>query len=52
VLTTYGPLVEDVTDDGDTFAVKVKVGKKNSQYYTLRSKYLIAASGVIDVLLS
>jgi thioredoxin reductase (NADPH) len=42
--------VEDVTDDGDTFAVKVKVGKKNSQYYTLRSKYLIAASGVIDVL--
>lgn len=42
--------VEDVADEGDTFAVKVKVGKKNSQFYTLRSKYLIAASGVIDVL--
>lgn len=42
--------VEDVADDGDTFAVQVKVGKKNSQCYTLRSKYVIAASGVIDVL--
>lgn len=42
--------VEDVTDEGDTFAVNVKIGKKNSKYYTLRSKYLIAASGVIDVL--
>lgn len=42
--------VETVTDEGDTFAVKVKIGKKNSQFYTLRSKYLIAASGVIDVL--
>lgn len=42
--------VEDVTDEGDTFAVKVKVGKKNSKFYTLRSKYVIAASGVIDVL--
>jgi thioredoxin reductase (NADPH) len=42
--------VETVTDEGDTFAVQVKVGKKNGQHYTLRSKYLIAASGVIDVL--
>ena len=42
--------VEEVNDEGDTFAVKVKVGKKNGQHYTLRSKYLIAASGVIDVL--
>lgn len=42
--------VEDVTDEGDTFAVKVKIGKKDSKYYTLHSKYLIAASGVIDVL--
>ncbi|MEL6137681.1 MAG: NAD(P)/FAD-dependent oxidoreductase [Cyanobacteria bacterium J06626_23] len=42
--------VEDVTDEGETFAVKVKIGKKGDSYYTLRSKYLIAASGVIDVL--
>lgn len=42
--------VEDVTDEGDTFAVKVKVGKKDSIYPVFRSKYLIAASGVIDVL--
>ena len=42
--------VEEVTDEGDTFAVNVKLGKKDSKYYTLRSKYLIAASGVIDVL--
>ena len=42
--------VEDVTDEGDTFAVNVKVGKKNSKFYTLHSRYLIAASGVIDVL--
>lgn len=42
--------VEEVTDEGETLAVKVKVGKQKSRYYTLRSKYLIAASGVIDVL--
>ncbi|MGF1523228.1 MAG: NAD(P)/FAD-dependent oxidoreductase [Leptolyngbyaceae cyanobacterium] len=42
--------VEDVTDEGDTLAVKVKIGKKSDRFYTLRSKYLIAASGVIDVL--
>ncbi|MEM9137420.1 MAG: NAD(P)/FAD-dependent oxidoreductase [Cyanobacteria bacterium P01_F01_bin.42] len=42
--------VEDVIDEGDTFAVRVKVGKQNSTYPTFRSKYLIAASGVIDVL--
>lgn len=42
--------VEDVTDEGETFAVKVKVGKKDSIYPVFRSKYLIAASGVIDVL--
>ncbi|MEO0758506.1 MAG: NAD(P)/FAD-dependent oxidoreductase [Cyanobacteria bacterium J06648_16] len=42
--------VEDVTDEGETFAVKVKIGKKGDNYYTLHSKYLIAASGVIDVL--
>lgn len=42
--------VEDVTDEGDTFAVKVKVGKQGENYATFRSKYLIAASGVIDYL--
>jgi thioredoxin reductase (NADPH) len=42
--------VEDVTDEGDNFAVKVKVGKKDSIYPVFRSKYLIAASGVIDIL--
>ena len=40
--------VEEVRDEGDTFAVKVKVGKKDSSYPILRSKYLIAASGIID----
>jgi thioredoxin reductase (NADPH) len=42
--------VEEVTDEGDTFAVKVKVGKSHSIYPVFRSKYVIAASGVIDVL--
>ncbi|TAF50584.1 MAG: NAD(P)/FAD-dependent oxidoreductase [Oscillatoriales cyanobacterium] len=42
--------VEAVTDEGETFAVRVKVGKKDSTYPVFRSKYLIAASGVIDVL--
>lgn len=42
--------VEEATDEGDTFAVRVKVGKKDSIYPVFRSKYLIAASGAIDVL--
>ncbi len=40
--------VEEVQDEGDTFAVKVKVGKQDSIYPVFRSKYLIAASGIID----
>ncbi|HEY9647323.1 MAG TPA: NAD(P)/FAD-dependent oxidoreductase, partial [Chroococcidiopsis sp.] len=40
--------VEDVTDEGDTFAVKVKVGKQTSTYPVFRSKYVVAASGIID----
>jgi thioredoxin reductase (NADPH) len=40
--------VEEVIDEGDTFAVKVKVGKNDSIYPVLRSKYVIAASGIID----
>jgi thioredoxin reductase (NADPH) len=42
--------VEEVTDEGETLAVQIKVGKTNSTYPVFRSKYLIAASGVIDVL--
>ncbi len=40
--------VEDVQDEGDTFAVKVKVGKTDPTYPVFRSKYVIAASGIID----
>lgn len=40
--------VEDVTDEGETFAVKVKIGRKDSTYPVFRSKYLIAASGIMD----
>jgi thioredoxin reductase (NADPH) len=40
--------VEDVTDEGDTLAVKVKVGKKDSLYPIFRTKYVIAATGIID----
>jgi thioredoxin reductase (NADPH) len=40
--------VEEVRDEGETFAVKVKVGKQDSLYPVFRSKYLIAASGLID----
>ncbi|MBW4654908.1 MAG: NAD(P)/FAD-dependent oxidoreductase [Kaiparowitsia implicata GSE-PSE-MK54-09C] len=39
---------EEVVDEGDTFAVRVKVGKKDSAYPVFRSKYVIAASGIID----
>jgi thioredoxin reductase (NADPH) len=42
--------VEDIQEDGDTFAVKVKIGKLESVYPVLRSKYVIAASGIIDEL--
>ena len=42
--------VEEVVDEGESLAVRVKVGKHESQYPVFRSKYVIAASGVIDVL--
>lgn len=42
--------VETVTDEGETFAVRVKVGKKDPTGSVFRSKYLIAASGIIDIL--
>lgn len=40
--------VEEVWDEGDTFAVKVKVGKQESTYPIFHCRYLIAASGIID----
>jgi thioredoxin reductase (NADPH) len=40
--------VETVRDEGDTLAVKVKVGKQDSSYPVFRAKYVIAASGIID----
>ncbi len=42
--------VEEIVDEGETFAVRVKVGRNNSQYHTFRAKYIIAASGIIDYL--
>ncbi|MDJ0534136.1 MAG: NAD(P)/FAD-dependent oxidoreductase [Xenococcaceae cyanobacterium MO_207.B15] len=42
--------VEEIVDEGDIFAVRVKVGRKESEYYTFRAKYIIAASGIIDYL--
>jgi len=40
--------VEEVTDEGETFAVRVRIGRNTPSYVTLRSRYLIAASGIID----
>jgi len=40
--------VETVTDEGDTFSVKLKIGKKDETGYTLRTKYVVAASGIMD----
>ena len=42
--------VEEILDEGETFAVRVKVGRQNSQEHTFRAKYIIAASGIIDYL--
>ncbi|MBD1997489.1 NAD(P)/FAD-dependent oxidoreductase [Leptolyngbya sp. FACHB-541] len=42
--------VEEIEDEGETFAVKVKIGRQDSLYQTFRTKYLIAASGIIDYL--
>jgi thioredoxin reductase (NADPH) len=40
--------VENVHDEGETFAVKVKVGREDSIYPVFRARYVIAASGIID----
>lgn len=42
--------VEAVTDTGQEFEVRVKYRPKNSEYPIFRSKYLVAASGVMDLL--
>ena len=42
--------VEKVTDEGETFKVDIKIGRKNPTEVSLLTKYVIAASGVIDVL--
>lgn len=40
--------VEEIIDEGETFAVRVRIGRTNPTYATFRSRYLIAASGIID----
>jgi thioredoxin reductase (NADPH) len=40
--------VEEVIDEGETLAVRVRIGRKNPIYRVFRSRYLIAASGIID----
>jgi thioredoxin reductase (NADPH) len=42
--------VEEIVDEGETFAVTVKFGRQDSIYQSLRARYLIAASGIIDYL--
>lgn len=42
--------VEEIIEERQTLAVRVKVGRNNSEYYTFRAKYIIAASGIIDYL--
>ncbi|MBE9045470.1 NAD(P)/FAD-dependent oxidoreductase [Pleurocapsales cyanobacterium LEGE 10410] len=41
---------EEIFDEGETLTVGVKVGRTKSKYHTFRTKYLIAASGIIDYL--
>lgn len=41
-------VIEDVIDDGDIFTVKVRIGRNNPIYEVFRTRYLIAASGIID----
>jgi thioredoxin reductase (NADPH) len=40
--------VEDVIDEGETFAVHVRIGRTNPTSVVFHSRYLIAASGIID----
>ncbi len=41
---------EEVFDEGEYFRIKVKTNKKQAEYREIKSKYLIAASGIIDLL--
>ncbi|PSB15726.1 NAD(P)/FAD-dependent oxidoreductase [Phormidesmis priestleyi ULC007] len=40
--------VEEVMDEGETFAVRVRIGRSHPTAVVFRSRYLIAASGIID----
>lgn len=40
--------VEDVIDEGEFFSIRVRIGRNHPTYSVFRSRYLIAASGVID----
>jgi thioredoxin reductase (NADPH) len=40
--------VEEVIDEGETFAVRVRIGRNNPIDRVFRSRYLIVASGIID----
>ena len=40
--------VETVIEEGDIFVVTVRIGRNNPTYATFRTRYLIAASGIID----
>lgn len=40
--------VETVVDEGDAFAVHVRIGRQTPIYQVFRSRYVIAASGIID----
>ncbi|MCP9929217.1 NAD(P)/FAD-dependent oxidoreductase [Cyanobium sp. AMD-g] len=40
--------VQTVIDEGETFAVHVQTGRKSPSVAVFRSRYLVAASGIID----
>jgi thioredoxin reductase (NADPH) len=42
--------VDGVKDQGDYLEIQVKVGKINPMYVTFKTKYLVAATGIIDIL--
>ncbi|MBD2731507.1 NAD(P)/FAD-dependent oxidoreductase [Nostoc sp. FACHB-892] len=42
--------VEEIVDEGEAFAVKVKINRQDSFHQTFHARYLIAASGIIDYL--
>ncbi|MEN9274239.1 MAG: NAD(P)/FAD-dependent oxidoreductase [Gloeomargarita sp. DG02_4_bins_56] len=42
--------VDGVTDRGDHLEIQVKVGKTNPTWVAFKAKYLIAATGIIDIL--